>query len=98
VSRYYYQLTEAQNKKVNARVAERLNKAVTDMFEGFPEMMPGLTEVSGRARLQFYNQTTPEWWTQVAAIYPNEAWQMMLEWGRLLRRYEMPGLMLRPVA
>jgi hypothetical protein len=54
--------------------------------------MPGLDEVSGRERLAFYRSKDQAWWDQLAAVYPNSAWQHALDFIQLSRRYGPPRM------
>lgn len=91
MSRYYWPLTRAQDRKVRARFAERIAERHDRNWQTLEDdEWPLLSQPNGRAALQFYRSQSVDWWGNIAATYPDHARWHLRQYASLIRRYGSP--------
>lgn len=92
VNRYYHPVSADEDRQIRAVVTKMLVERSDANFDSWFKDFPGLKEMSGRERLDWYRHQPPEWLMNLIAIYPQVGRAAVLDWASLAREYGSVGL------
>ena len=88
---YYHPVSPDEDREIRAEVTRMLVKRSDENFDSWVKDMPGLKEMSGRERLDYYRKQPEEWLIGLLSTYPQVGRGVVMDWGSLSKTYGSIG-------